>query len=53
MPPVWAKEILTFNVPKSAQHCEVIVMDDETEVGRVLVPLDKIVTASSEQSFNE
>lgn len=53
MPPVWAKDILVFNVPKSAPHVQIIVMDDSTEVGRLEFPIDKLLSSTSEQSWNE
>lgn len=53
MPPVWSKEILVFNVPKSAPHVNIIVMDDSTQVGRLEVPLDKLLSSTSQQAWNE
>ena len=52
MPPVWATDILIFNVPKSAPHALIIVMDDSTEVGRLEFPLEKLLSSTSEQAWN-
>ena len=47
MPPVWSTDILVFNVPKSAPHAEIVVMDDSTEVGRLEFALDKLLSSTS------
>lgn len=46
-PPNWTKDILTFNVPASAKQVDIVVMDDNDEVGSFAMQLDKLLGSNS------
>jgi hypothetical protein len=53
MPPSWSESYQTIMIPESLKAVDIIVMDDDAEVGRLTLGMDKLLASNDEQSFNE